>query len=177
LDVGAFGFYGRSVQRFSPDGVAVFTAREPFYRVGANASFNYHNLNLFGVYLYGRDRNEVPADTATGFTGAPSLHFGGGFVEADYLALPWLMAIMRWDNVNSASDRLNGVDAAGFFSPFRSTRQRVTPGVQFLIHSNIKAAFEYQIRPEQVVTDPDTGAVITGPFRTNTAVAGLDFVF
>jgi hypothetical protein len=176
LDFGGFGFYGRSVQRIS-DGTTVFTAREPFYRVGGNASFNYRNFNLLGVFMYGRDRNLIPADTSTGFTGAPSVHFGGGFVEGDYLALPWLMAIMRWDNVNSASDRLNGVDAAGYFAPYHSTRQRITPGVQFLIHSNIKAAFEYQIRPQQAVIDPDTGAVVTGPLRTNSAVAGLDFAF
>ncbi|MBZ5550280.1 MAG: hypothetical protein LAO22_20365 [Acidobacteriia bacterium] len=49
--------------------------------------------------------------------------------------------------------------------------------MQFLIHANIKAAFEYQIRPQQIVTDPETGDTITGPFRTNSAVAGLDFVF
>ena len=170
LDVGAFGFYGRSVQR-----IDTFTAREPFYRVGGNASFNYRNFNLFGVYMYGRDRNQLL--TETGFTAGPSVHFGGGFLEADYLALPWMMTILRWDNVNSASDRLNGVDGAGFVSPFHSTRQRITPGVQFLIHANIKAAFEYQIRPQQIVTDPETGDTITGPFRTNSAVAGLDFVF
>jgi hypothetical protein len=171
LDVGAFGFYGRSVQRLGE-----FTAREPFYRLGVNANFNYRNFNLFGMYLYGHDRNQIPTETSDGFTPGPSVHFGGGFMEADYLAFPWMMTILRWDNVNSASDRLNGVDGAGFFSPFHSTRQRITPGVQFLIHANIKAAFEYQIRPEQVVTD-ETGATITGPFRTNSAVAGLDFVF
>ena len=35
--------------------------------------------------------------------------FDGGFLEADYLALPWLMTIMRWDSVNSTADRLNGI--------------------------------------------------------------------
>jgi hypothetical protein len=69
------------------------------------------------------------------------------------------------------------VDGGGFYSPFHSTRQRITPGIQFLIHANIKAAFEYQIRPEQIVINPDTGERITGPFRTNSAVAGLDFAF
>jgi hypothetical protein len=176
LDLGGFGFYGRSVQR-NVVGGDVFTAREPFYRVGGNASFNYRNFNLFGVYMYGRDRNQIPSDTPSGFAPGQSVHFGGGFVEADYLALPWMMTILRWDNVNSASDRINGVNGAGFFSPFHSTRHRITPGIQFLIHSNIKAAFEYQIRPQQVVTDSETGATITGPFRTNSAVAGLDFIF
>ncbi len=176
LDLGAFGFYGRSVQRVG-NGETVFTAREPFYRVGGNFSFNYRKFNLFGVYMYGHDRNQIIADTPTGFASGPSVHFGGGFLEADYLATPWMMTILRWDNVNSASDRLNGVDGAGFFSPFRSTRHRITPGVQFLIHANIKAAFEYQVRPEQVVRNPETGETISGPFRTNSAVAGLDFAF
>ncbi len=172
LDLGAFGFYGRSVQRLNA-GDTVFTAREPFYRLGGNFSFNYRNFNLFGVYMYGHDRNQVFQET--GFTPGPSVHFGGGFLEADYLARPWMMTILRWDNVNSASDRLNGEEGAGFFSPFHSTRQRITPGVQFLIHANIKAAFEYQIRPEQAFTDPNTGE--TTASRTNSAVAGLDFVF
>jgi len=123
--------------------------------------------------MYGHDRNQVFQET--GFTPGPSVHFGGGFLEADYLARPWMMTILRWDNVNSASDRLNGEEGAGFFSPFHSTRQRITPGVQFLIHANIKAAFEYQIRPEQAFTDPNTGE--TTASRTNSAVAGLDFVF
>jgi hypothetical protein len=176
IDVGAYGFYGRSVQRFDT-GTTILTAREPFYRVGVNASFNYRTFNLFGTYMYGHDKNLLLNTTGDGLASGEPVHFGGGFVEADYMPLPWMMTILRWDSVNSASDRLNGVDGAGFFSPFHSTRTRITPGVQFLIHPNIKAAFEYQIRPEQVVTDPTTGDIVTGPFRTNSAVAGLDFVF
>ena len=45
LNVGSFWLYGRSVQRLSGanlDGTAaVVTAREPFYRVGGNMTFNY----------------------------------------------------------------------------------------------------------------------------------------
>jgi hypothetical protein len=175
LDLGGFGFYGRSVLRNS-DGTNVFTAREPFYRIGGNASFNYRNFNLFGVYMYGRDRNQIPAATPTGFAPGPSVHFGGGFVEADYMALPWMMTIMRWDAVNSAADRVNSIGTTGP-TWVHSTRHRITPGVQFLIHANIKASFEYQYRPVQVVTDPTTGATINGPFRTNSAVAGLEWVY
>ena len=57
-------------------------------------------------------------------------------------------------------------------------RNRFTPGVQFLIHANIKASFEYQIRPQQIVVcDPATGTPSLDPFRTNSAVAGLEFVY
>ena len=94
------------------------------------------------------------------------------------------MAIMRWDVVSSAADRVNGIGAdagnppaVGFLSPFHTTRHRFTPGVQFLIHANIKASFEYQIRPEQVVYVPGTNTRLTNPFRTNTAVAGLEWVY
>src|SRR5579862_9318627 len=192
LNLGTLYFYGRSVQRFQGQdstGVStVLTAREPFYRVGGDFSFNYHAFNLFGQYLYGRDQNLLPLLPAglplpTGFLrGSPS-SFSGGFLEADYLALPWLMTIMRWDEVHSAADLFNGIgatpdsDVGSFVSPFRATRNRFTPGVQFLIHANIKASFEYQIRPQQIVYDPTTRTALTGAFRTNSAIAGLEFVY
>ncbi|PYX56631.1 MAG: hypothetical protein DMG73_14935 [Acidobacteria bacterium] len=71
LNLGTLYFYGRSVQRASgleSDGVTqtVITAREPFYRVGGDFSFNYHSFNLFGQYLMGRDHDLVPL-VPTGF--------------------------------------------------------------------------------------------------------------
>jgi hypothetical protein len=149
--------------------------------------------------MYGHDNNLLPIDIAStliqlpitstspapvGFVhGVPST-FSGGFVQADYLALPWIMAIMRWDSVNSSADRINGLafnTSTPFAVPFHTTRNRFTPGVQFLIHANIKASFEYQIRPQQFVTvftNPITGLpVAVEPFRTNTAVAALEWVF
>jgi hypothetical protein len=116
--------------------------------------------------------------------------FEGGFADVEWLAYPWVMILMRYDGVNSAADRINalirnpdgsGFTGAPFNAPFRSTRNRFTPGVQFLIHANIKASFEYQLRPSQAVvvaTDPLTGLpVALNPFHTNTAVAGLEFVY
>ncbi len=194
LNLGTFYFYGRSVQRFpgaESDGVtpAVITAREPFYRVGGDFSFNYRTFNLFGLYMAGHDQNLLPftptgGTLPTGFVGSRAATFSGGFLEADYLALPWVMGIMRWDIVRSTADQLNGVGAdinnpppSSFFSPFSSTRNRFTPGIQFLIHANIKTSFEYQIRPQQVVYDPTSGQPLTNPFRTNSAVAGLEWVY
>jgi hypothetical protein len=192
LNVGGLYFYGRSVQRFQGQDSAgdpvVLTAREPFYRAGADFSFNYRTFNLFGQYIYGHDQNLLPLIPTnfvlpSGFVAGHSVKFNGGFIEADYLALPWLMTIMRWDQVNSSADYLNGIgstpdtSSAPFLSPFRSARNRFTPGVQLLIHANIKTSFEYQIRPQQVVYDPASGKPLTNPFRTNSAVAGLEFVY
>jgi len=192
ISLGTLYFYGRSVQRFQGQDAAgtqvALTAREPFYRVGGDFSFNYRTFNLFGQVLYGRDHNLLPViptglTLPTAFITRSPAHFSGGFVEADYLALPWLMGIMRWDTVRSTADLLNGIgatpdsDPGAFVSPFHSTRNRFTPGVQFLIHANIKASFEYQLRPKQIVYSPGTAQPLTNPFRTNSAVAGLEWVY
>ena len=177
LQLGTFYFYGRSVQRFQGE-TAVLTAREPFYRTGGDFSFNYRTFNLFGLYMYGHDKNLLVNADGTGFLSGAPAHFSGGFLEADYLALPWLMTIMRYDRVQSTADFLNGQAGApqNFFSPAGATRNRITPGMQLLIHANIKASFEYQIRPQQRVFDAE-GNPVTSPFRTNQAVAGLEWVY
>jgi hypothetical protein len=203
VNLGTFWFYGRSVQRFSGENLVgdpvVLTAREPFYRTGGDFSVNYRNLNVYGLFMYGHDHNLLPVDGVGALVplpiaGAPSptvgfirgtpATFAGGFVQADYLIHPWLMAIMRWDAVNSGPDKLNGLAGSTdspFVLPFRQTRNRITPGVQFLIHANIKASFEYQFRPQQfvtVVTNPITGLpTAVNQFRTNTAVTALEWVF
>ena len=93
------------------------------------------------------------------------------------------MLIMRWDSVNSGADRINGFTLASgtpYFAPLRSTRTRFTPGAQFLIHPNIKASFEYQFRPQQSV-DISTSDInlqaSQNPFRVQTALFGLEFVY
>src|ERR1019366_6826015 len=117
LALGTFYFYGRTAQNVSgvlSDGVTptVLTAREPFYRIGGDVNFNYRNLNVFGVYLAAHDHNVLPvtapgAAGITGFSAGTPATFSGGFLEADYLALPWAMTIMRWDQVKSSADRSN----------------------------------------------------------------------
>jgi len=183
LNLGTFYFYGRSVQRFNgfaSDGATpvVLTAREPFYRLGGDFSFNYHAFNLYGLYLYGHDKNLLPFTSAgegpNGFLSGVPATFSGGFLQADYMLLPWMMGIMRYDVVKSSADRINAFGTG--LSPLYATRNRITPGIQFLIHANIKAAFEYQIRPQQTVFDT-TGTQIAKPFRTNSAIADLEFVY
>jgi hypothetical protein len=180
LSLGTFYFKGRSVQRFNGldanDNAAIITAREPFYRVGGDFSFNYRTFNLFGVYMYGHDDDLLLNSGATGFTPGPAAKFNGGFLEADYLMLPWVMGIMRYDRVQSTADFLNQSGSANYFSPVGSTRNRVTPGIQFLIHANIKAAFEYAIRPKQALAYDANGNAIS-PFRTSTATGALEFVY
>jgi hypothetical protein len=204
LNIGSYWLYGRSVQRLAgatSDGIAtIITAREPFYRVGGNATFNYRKMQINGLFMYGHDSNLLPIDASgnvvplpvsgstvpVGFIRGTPAKFNGGFADVEWLAYPWMMVLMRYDWVNSTGDRINALQTPPFTgSPFNaayaSTRNRFTPGVQFLIHANIKASFEYQFRPSQSVmagTSPATGLPIAiNPFHTNTAVAGLEFVY
>jgi hypothetical protein len=206
LNLGTYYFYGRSEQRLvgvGADGTgAVLTAREPFYRVGANMTFNYRCcLQFNALYMYGHDMNLLPVDATgtliplqsigqiapAGFVQGSAATFSGGFADVEWLAYPWMMVMMRYDGVNSNSDRINALITNPSFtgSPFNaavgSTRNRFTPAVQFLIHANIKATFEYQFRPSQsviVANNPVTGLPMAfNPFHTNTAVVGLDFAY
>ncbi len=129
LNLGSFYFYGRSEQRLigvGADGTAaLLTAREPFYRAGANMTFNYRCcLQFNALYMFGHDTNLLPVDS----TGAliplqrlgygntrglscrgPSATFSGGFADVEWLAYPWMMVMMRYDGVNSNSDRINAL--------------------------------------------------------------------
>jgi hypothetical protein len=175
LTLGSYYFYGRSVQRIQGE-TAVLTGREPFYRVGGDFDFNYRKFNLYGLFMYGHDNSLLLNSGSTGFVPGSSVTFNGGFLQADYLALPWLMAIMRYDRVQSTTDLLNPT-GGNYFMPVGSSRNRFTPGVQFLIHANIKASFEYAVRPQQALTyDPATGKPLN-EFRTNTATGALEFVY
>jgi len=181
LNLGTFFFKGRSVQRFAGSSggpTDILTAREPFYRVGGDFSFNYRTFNLYGLYMYGHDNDLLLNDpeAPTGFITGPAAKFNGGFLQADYLALPWLMAIMRYDHVQSSADFLNQAGSVNFFSPVGSSRDRVTPGVQFLIHANVKASFEYAFRPRQALMYDSSGKAVN-PLRTNTATGALEFVY
>jgi hypothetical protein len=203
LSFGSFYLYGKSLQRFAGATAkgedTILHAQEPYYRAGGDFNFNFRKINVYGVFMHGRDQNLLPVDAdgkliplplasesplPIGFVRSVPATFSGGFVQADYMILPWIMAIGRWDGVHSSADRINGLalsTSTPFFGPLDSTRQRYTPGVQVLIHPNIKFAFEYQFRPKQVVmiqADTTTGALVAvNPFRVNTALFGLEFVY
>jgi hypothetical protein len=168
--------------------------------VGGNFTFNYHCcLQFNGLYMYGHDYNLLPIDSTgaliplppTGGTPVAFIHgspstFSGGFVDAEWLAYPWMYVMIRYDAVNSQADYANALVPGEFTnSPFNgaasATRNRITPAVQFLIHANIKAVAEYQFRPGQSVTlamNPITGLpMAVNSFHTNTLVLGFEFAY
>jgi hypothetical protein len=171
IRLGAFYYYGRNAlninQSLFPGITALGTIREPFYRVGGDIRFKFRsNFELYGLGMYGHDVNLIPDDTATAFVATTPVTFSGGFVQANYWIYPWLMPLLRYDFVNSPTDFQAGISRY-------DTRNRVSPGIQFLARANIKVAFEYQYRWET----PVPGTTPIQFFRGNGFLTGVDFAF
>jgi hypothetical protein len=168
LRFGAFYYYGRNALNI--DGTlfpGLGTLKEPFYRTGADFRFKYRNFELYGLVMYGHDRNHIVVtdeEENLFFAPARSVTFTGGFTQAEYWIYPWMIALMRYDWVNSPSDMSFGISRY-------DTRNRFSPGVQVLVRANVKLAFEYQRRWQQPI--PDSPLF----FRPNGFSAGIDYVF
>ena len=87
-------------------------------------TFNYRCcLQFNALYMYGHDYNLLPVDASgtliplqslgeavpVGFVHSTPATFSGGFADVEWLAYPWMMVMMRYDGVNSTSDRINGL--------------------------------------------------------------------
>jgi hypothetical protein len=166
---GAFYYYGRNALNMDESLFPGFgTVHEPFYRVGGDFRFKYRHFELYGVGMYGHDQDLLPNTAAgVGYLKTSPVTFTGGFAEAQYWIYPWVIALLRYDVVDSPTDSSNGLSR-------HDTRNRFSPGVQFLVRANIKVAFEYQHRWEQPVTLANGNTVF---FRPNGVVSGIDYVF
>lgn len=165
LRVGAFYNYGRNVLNTGRDAFPGFgDINEPFYRVGGYFRFKFRSdFELYGLGMFGHDANLIPDPFTFSLIHGSPVNFSGGFAQAQYWVYPWVIAIMRYDMVNSPTDFFNG--ASEHF-----TRNRFSPGLQILMRANIKFAFEYQYRWQEPV--PGT----TLFFRPQGFLTGIDFV-
>lgn len=165
---GAFYYYGRNALNMDGSLFPGFgTVHEPFYRAGGDFRFKYRQFELYGVGMYGHDQNLLPNAVTGGFGRTSPVTFTGGFAQAQYWIYPWAIALMRYDFVDSPTDFSNGVSRY-------DTRNRFSPGFQFLVRANIKVAFEYQHRWEKPVTLANGSTIF---FRPNGIVSGIDYVF
>jgi hypothetical protein len=120
FSVGTFGYVGR-------------TGADPLTeirhdRVGVKFDAWIDRLNVFGAYVHGRDR--VLADPAL-----QSVNSNAYFVEANVMALPWVMGILRYDQGLGPRDFLRV--------------KRVVPGVALMLRGNIILSGEAQFFPGQ----------------------------
>ncbi|MEX2662309.1 MAG: hypothetical protein WD227_10270 [Vicinamibacterales bacterium] len=109
-----------------------------FTRVGFDVSVFFQDLNLLAGMVRGRDTlaeyeemaghgDEVEVE----FTGEDDFTYRTWFVEADYVAKPWLHGALRYEWLDPANQR-------------QPSFKRIVPNVTALIRANVKAYFEYQ---------------------------------
>ncbi len=165
LRIGAFYGYGRNVLNTDRQLFPGFTdIHEPYYRVGGYFRFRFRSdFEMYGLGMFGHDSNLIPDPATFTLAPGPAVNFSGGFVQTQYWLYPWVIALMRYDVVNSPADFFNGASQ-------RFSRNRFSPGLQILIRANIKFGFEYQYRWKKPV--PGTNLF----FRPSGFMAGLDFV-
>jgi hypothetical protein len=162
----AFAYYGNNELNQAGAlfaGLPVF--HEPFYRAGG--AFNYKfrsDLSIWGLYEHAHDQNKVPNASTRTFVSATPVTYSGGFLEAEYWIYPWLIAEMRYDGVNSPTDRLN--EASRY-----DTRGTYSPALQTLVRPNIKLEFQYSFNYEQPIPGTDKF------YRANQFLSGVDFAF
>ncbi len=163
----AFGYYGDN--ELNQGGVLYPNApvlHEPFYRAGGAFDYKFRgDFELWGLYEHARDANKTLNAGNTGYLSATPVTYSGGFAEAEYWFYPWLIGLMRYDGVNSPTDRMLGVSRY-------DTRNIYSPGLQVLVRPNIKIETQYSYSYQQPV--PGT---TTQFYRQNQLLAGIDFVY
>jgi len=161
-----FAYYGRNEQNHTGD---IFpglpTLVEPFYRAGGSFDYKFRGkFELWGLYAHGHDTNKIVNDAGTGYVTTTPVTYSGGFLEAEYWFYPWLIATMKYDGVNSPTDRINGISR-------HDTRNSFTPEVEFMVRPNIKLEEQFTFNYEQPIPDS------TKFYRANQFLSGVDFVF
>ena len=161
-----FVYYGRNELNHTGDLFpGLPTLEEPFYRAGGSFDYKFRNkFELWGLYLHGHDTNKDINSDGTGFVEVTPVTYSGGFLEAEYWFYPWLITTMKFDTVNSAADRINGISR-------NDTRNSFTPSLHILVRPNIKLEEQFTYNFEQPV--PDTSNF----YRANQFLSGVDFVF
>ena len=117
-----------------------------YRRFGIDASWYIGSLNVFGAYISGSDELREGGDPSTD----EIFDYSALSIEADYVVKPWIVAVLRYDQLNPAS-------------AMAGTLRRLVPNVTFLLRANVKAVLELQQDIEEN--------------RNYTFLAGLDVAF
>jgi len=135
LRLGAFVYRGDAgdinVPLETQDGLMTNIQDVHFVRTGFFASAFLGDLNVFGVYLHGRDALQVFDAGTSVLLSAIEPDYHAAFVQADYVIYPWLQGGVRYETVTPA-DRSVPTMKTGVVS------------VSALIRANVKAILEYQ---------------------------------
>jgi hypothetical protein len=123
---GVFTYLGRGSRSFAGEA----ELNRDILRMGGDASVWWRRLNLYGVYLYGRNDSYT---SASNVPGTVVTTFNGGFVQGDYHASDWIAVTLRGNLFNPPPGP--GGD--------RDTATSLFPGVQVWIFRRLKLSAEY----------------------------------
>jgi hypothetical protein len=126
---GAFAYFGQNTLATSPSVVW----EDEYFRFGADADLWLQRLNLYGVFMYGRNDNSIATPASPSGTGE-ELSFSGGFAQADYHATDNLALTLRLNMVRRPP---------GSSNLSRETFSSLYPGIQVWVLQRLKLSFEY----------------------------------
>ena len=141
---GAFAYVGRNTLAVAPFEMGRPEAWEDdLLRVGLDADvWPVSKVNLYGVYMYGRNSDSQPHHLGAGGTGR-SATFQGAFVQADYHAIEKQVAGFLKEIALCATVRGNWTHVPAANLGPRESRWSVYPGVRFWLRERFRLAFEY----------------------------------
>ena len=120
--IGLFSYFGNSEKTDTNDN----NFDNKFTRIGFDARFLIEELDLLGGAIYGIDEN--PMDDNNRLT---SLVY---FIEGNYMFYPWLMGVLRFEQVNSKYDNQ---DIDRYFN--------IIPNITFLFRQNVRFTIEGKV--------------------------------
>ena len=134
LRVGLLGYSGNGkgidFPMQDPSGMPVNIQDRTFNRAGVYGSWYFDDLNLFGVYLRGRDRLDTFSQDGTLITS-----FNGSydtwFLQSDYVIFPPLQASLRYEDLRPADRQAESL-------------RFLNASLSYFAYANVKAMLEYR---------------------------------
>jgi len=102
-----------------------------FTRAGIYASWDFDDLNVFGVALSGRDRLDTFAEDGS-LANRESFRYNTWFVQSDYVIVPPLQASLRYESASPPSA-----------AEVKSIRA-LNAGLSYFAYANVKVMLEYR---------------------------------
>jgi len=164
LETGIFGFFGRNQASvtveddvvlelannggpFTLEGTRTVTRPNRFQRVGVDARLQRQDLDIFGAWIYGWDKDPISDEDPDTIT---QDELSSWFIEADYYFRPWLIGYSRYEESNYKNDERD--DEASI--------KRAVVGTSTYIRTNMRMVSEFVIDAQGNGTTADTFNVL-----------------
>ena len=113
--MGTFGYRGKGLTK-----TTATPSENQFTRTGLKLDTFYNNLNVYGAVMVGTDNihDVIPR----------TVNSSAFYVEADYMALPWVMPLARFEKTNYSDGRRNV--------------EQLMPAINLAIRANVRLIIE-----------------------------------